>query len=152
MRALTGVSKAQSLHICRISAIRVCRPSLTQIKPPSNHHFLAYSTNTTSTRRSAGARMTTTSGATAAGAAAGADAFPTLVSAEWLKQHLGDVKLLDATWYLVMYTLRHRACSGCKQRCMQWLQAKMRHVVARYAGNPLTRFCPCYFTTASSTG
>lgn len=35
-----------------------------------------------------------------AAAATEADAFPTLVSAEWLKQNLGQVKVLDATWYL----------------------------------------------------
>lgn len=53
------------------------------------------------------ARMSTQ--ATAAGSAGGgagglpdADAFPSLVSAEWLHQRLGDssLKVLDATWYL----------------------------------------------------
>lgn len=35
---------------------------------------------------------------TAAGASAGEENFPTLVSADWLKDHLGDVKVLNATW------------------------------------------------------
>lgn len=41
--------------------------------------------------------------ATAAGASGGSaasDAFPSLVSAEWLRQHRGEVKVLNATWYL----------------------------------------------------
>jgi thiosulfate/3-mercaptopyruvate sulfurtransferase len=40
--------------------------------------------------------------ATAAGSsgAAASDTFPSLVSAEWLRQHRGEVKVLNATWYL----------------------------------------------------
>lgn len=38
--------------------------------------------------------------AAAAGAAGGGDAFSSLVSADWLKQNLGSVKVLNATWYL----------------------------------------------------
>lgn len=36
--------------------------------------------------------------AAAAGGAADSAAFPTLVSAEWLRQHKGEVKVLNATW------------------------------------------------------
>ena len=51
---------------------------------------------------STGARMATPAAASGGGAAAGDD-FPTLVSADWLLQHLGEpgIKVLDATWYLV---------------------------------------------------
>lgn len=46
-------------------------------------------------------RMATAATAAAGGSAAASATFPTLVSPEWLRQHLGEVKVANASWYLV---------------------------------------------------
>ena len=52
-------------------------------------------------QRRAAPMTTAAAGASGSGAAAAAaSSFPTLVSAEWLRQHLGEVTVLDASWFL----------------------------------------------------
>lgn len=92
--------------LCRTSCLRV--PALHTPPARGRSPLATPSTkNQAEGRVAQAARMSTQ--ATAAGSAGGgagglpdADAFPSLVSAEWLHQRLGDssLKVLDATWYL----------------------------------------------------
>lgn len=89
---------------CRTSCLRIAalHPLLTRGCSPLD----TSSTRLQAKRDVPTARMSTqAAAATGAGGGAGlptADAFPTLVSPEWLHQRLGNpsLKVLDATWYL----------------------------------------------------
>ena len=70
-----------------------------QHRPRSSHASVEASTRPSRGCSVAASRRSMTAAVAAAGGAAAAgELFPTLVSAEWLGQHLGEVKVLNATW------------------------------------------------------
>lgn len=102
MRAVARTSQAARLHISNFRAIRVSGLACTPAGRESSSAARVSGLNQVQQRRAA--LMTTAAaganGGAAANAAAANASFPTLVSAEWLRQHLGEVTVLDASWFL----------------------------------------------------